>query len=154
MLDDARGRTALALTIAATGLLGCEDNELGWLKARHLGDMTHGPAPRAIFDATLDAACGAGRTTALGASRLLRQPYLQRVTQERATVMWTGHSEAAYAMVWPAGSDPKREVKASIDGSAALPIGRQLVADLTQLEPDTIHCYQLADETGTLTEPT
>jgi hypothetical protein len=153
MLDDARGKFALALGITAA-LCGCDDNELGWLKARHLGDMTHGPAPRAVFDATRDAACSSGLTTSLGQARMLRQPYLQRVTSERATLMWTGHSEAASVLVWAARDETKREVAAAIDGSAPLPLGRQLVAELGELEPDTIHCYQVVDESGPLTEPT
>lgn len=118
--------------------------------------------------------CGRGEVTAAGGRRLQRPPYLQSVTQTSAVVAWAAPPEQAWVEVRPAtgedeetgelervaatyGGDParrERNLRHSSLGRAAAPDSFYVQrADLEDLEPDTLYCYQLVSQDGPLTEP-
>lgn len=126
--------------------------------------------------------CGRGKVTEAGGKRLQRPPYLQSVTQTSAVVAWAAWPEKAWVELREAstsevggegeaaakeegvvraearfGGDParrERELEHRNDKQSVAPdyfyVQR---ADLKDLQPDTLYCYQLVSETGPLTQP-
>jgi acid phosphatase type 7 len=134
----------LAAILAVLALMlpdRCTVNELGHVRASRTGDLALGQAPRAEQRARFERACP-GPDAAADAA-ILRAPYLQKVTDRSAEVLWTAeHAEAPAVHVRRAGNAETR-VAARPDATAHLPRGQQLVAGLTGLEPATTYCYEL-----------
>ena len=136
-------------TVASCG----HNNEMGWLRAEHVGDLSHGPAPREAFDRELNEACGPGGLSARGEAAFLRKPYLQRVTPDGAWLLWTTSSAtSATVTAWDSANGHKIHFDAEVDVSAPIDGGRQMVARLTALQPARIYCYEVHDASGVLAE--
>ena len=122
------------------------------------------PAEREAFETCT----GRGKLTGEGGKRLHRRPYLQSVTATSAVVAWAAWpgnlrvevrkdgelvatSRARY------GGDPATraaKLRHRSDVQAIAPADYYVQrADLVDLEPHTLYCYQLLSETGPLTEP-
>jgi predicted phosphodiesterase len=149
-------RAALPLTAGIAAVLGvaalllparCQVNELGHHHARHTGDLSLGPAPLGDRAARMENACGAPGETD---GAIHRQPYLQKVGATGATVVWTTAAakpgtevDAAVVVRRGAAGGPLATVPARRDTSARLLDGEQLLADVTDLEPATVYCYEI-----------
>lgn len=144
---------SLSLSLgAALALAACSTNQAGNVAAKSKGDMTLGNAPNGAFDTELAAACGSLREgrTAAGAA-IGRAPYLQMVTDKSASVVWTTSSATPETVVaWKATAKAEpRQIAARVDDTASPAQGAQVQADLTDLEPSTIYCYEIrAGETA------
>ncbi|MCG8425201.1 MAG: metallophosphoesterase family protein [Proteobacteria bacterium] len=143
-------QTLLGIT-GALSLFACVPNELGHIRAKKTGDMVAGPAPRAEFDHELEDACGDGGPTIAGDNRIVRAPYLQQVTERSARILWTVNQLARpHVAVTPAAGGEPIQTVTTVDGSAARGATDQLIARIEGLEPATIYCYEIRDESGLL----
>lgn len=111
------------------------------LAAEGSGDLSNPPAPRRAPDAALVASCGSG---SLLGPRLDRRPYLQRVGERSARVLFTA-----------SGPDPIEVELRRPDGSwvasaVAAPgaAGEPWSAAFDQLDPGQIYCYSLGGVTA------
>jgi acid phosphatase type 7 len=133
---------------AVAGLsLACSDNISGRLTAVHTGSLGAPPLERVVPDAARP--CGPPAVTPLGEKQLRRQPYLQRVGADHATVLWTAAVTAApptLVATAPDGS-PLAEVQAQVDTTAPLPSGTvQWSATMSGLPASATICYQLRQD--------
>ncbi len=135
----------VALTVGFVG--ACMNNELGVLRTAQTGDLSNGPAARAAFDADLVDACGNASYPNGSESNVLRAPYLQQTRHDGTLVMWVSKSQSAEKIVVNSvNGDEVISAPGLIDFSASLlPAGRQYVARIVGLEPNTIYCYSLHD---------
>ncbi len=136
-------------------LAACHFNESGHQGATKLGDTSH-PAERRSPIAEVREACGDTIEGSRSAQSILREPYLQLTTESTATIGWvTSIPIEARVEVAPVLGTPLTHTSALID-AAAWRTGdeRQVWASLEGLSPDTIYCYQLADDDGLLSAKT
>ena len=88
---------------------------------------------------------------------LQRAPYLQRVTPDSATLLFTADTgDDVVVDVLDPDTKETQSVTARLDGTAALPRGHQLEAQLGGLEPGKLYCYALrglTDWAGFTTAP-
>ena len=143
----------LSLGSIATLGLSCVVRPTNAVGARPSFEIEHHVA-RGRPAADIVAACGEGGLTDHGRARLLRQPYLQNVTGQSASVLWTSKAAEATMDVTRPNRAVVAHVPAAVDGSARPASGRQLFASVGGLEPGEIYCYTLRDERGLLTRPT
>lgn len=140
------GLALAALLALASRLLPerCVYNELGRQHAEETGDLSLGPAPHRPQLARFAAACGAPLPADL---RIRRHPYVQKVTDRAAAILWTAEDlEAPRVSWWPAGAPASaRTAPAEVDRGAPLARGQQYEADLAPLSPGGVVCYQLLD---------
>ncbi|HEY8429332.1 MAG TPA: metallophosphoesterase [Sandaracinaceae bacterium] len=135
--------TVAAVVLAL--LAGCVPNESGRLAARSTGQLLHPGAPRTHATAALRAVCGEPATTS---APILRAPYLQSVSTDRATVVWTSNGGANAIEVWNE-EDSSRERIGSVRASTRFLAGaEQREARITGLEPGTVYCYEVLDTAG------
>jgi acid phosphatase type 7 len=138
-----------AASLAACG--GCDRNISGRLAAVETGTLLDPPPSRESPVAALDEACGTGDAEA-ATGTFSRAPYLQNVSAEAATVVWTLDDD-----------EPVRVVLSQPDGTAVATHHSELeptrhLRDAHQhfvrfegLEPGTVYCYAiLAGETELL----
>jgi calcineurin-like phosphoesterase family protein len=95
--------------------------------------------------ALLTAACGSGVLTAAGKRAIDRKPYLQQVTATSAAVLFTTRGlglEPTLRLTGPAGSLVE-VVPTEADPQDAT--GYQRLARLSNLEPNTVYCYEIED---------
>ena len=148
------GLAVAALLALSSRLLPerCVYNELGRTRSPRTGDLSLGPAPPGDQQARFTAACGKPLPPDVAVHR---HPYLQKVTDTSAEVLWTAAAlEAPAISWWPAGApEAARTRAAAVDSSAPLPRGRQYVADLAPLAPGGVVCYQLLDGRRPLAGP-
>ena len=110
------------------------------LAAGRLGNVTH--ASLVPNEARLEPQrqCGDGSLTEAGRQRIVRAPYLQRVTERSALVLFT----VRYGAVVVDVSTPRGVMVASVvaggDGAGDGKSVRQQVARLAGLEPAMIYC--------------
>ena len=130
----------------------CVYNEMGRVRAERTGDLSLGPAPRGDQLARFTAACG--QAPAADAS-VHRHPYLQKVTERSAVVLWTAERlPAPLVKYWaPATPAASRTVAAAVDPSAPVVRGLQYQAALDGLSPGQVVCYQLFDGRRPLAGP-
>jgi acid phosphatase type 7 len=168
----ARKVAAAAAIAALLGLLvialpdRCLVNEIGHHRAALTGDLALGEVPRAAQAARFARACGtppladpvpgpgAGPVPSLMRGPIERAPYLQKVTDSGAEILWTGepHGQPLIA-VRAASSSSMVAISAQVDPEARLPRGRQYVARLGRLAPATTYCYEVRDGTRRLAGP-
>ncbi len=142
------------IAISVVGLAAC-GNVSGHVSSTKTGDISH-PAERGSPIEALRSVCGDGALTTYGAPALPRQPYLQQVTATTATVGWVTASpvSAHVAITSPPGS-LLGTTPAVVENYALRTDGEtQMWSATTDLEPDTVYCYQVADDTQNLTERT
>jgi hypothetical protein len=120
------------------------------LRAEHTGDVSNPPAARASADAALIEACGAGAVADLGAARVRRRPYLQQVTHDGATVVWTSVSTAPSWVEVGETEGSTLVVRADADASAKPVAAHQMVAHIEGLRANAVHCYSVHDDDGEL----
>jgi acid phosphatase type 7 len=139
--------------LLVTALIGACGNQAGNHAATKFGDLSN-PAERGDALAELRAACGADGATLAEHPTIPRDPYLQQVTTSSALVGWVTPAPETQRVevttpdgraIGSATAEPERTVTQPIDG-------RQVWAQLAELEPDTIYCYALVDASGPLTE--
>ena len=130
----------------------CVYNEMGRVRAERTGDLSLGPAPRGDQLARFTAACG--QVPAVDAS-VHRHPYLQKVTERSAAVLWTAERlPAPLVKYWaPEAPATARTVAAAVDPSAPVVRGLQYQAELDGLSPGKVVCYQLFDGRRPLAGP-
>jgi 3',5'-cyclic AMP phosphodiesterase CpdA len=118
----------------------------GKLAAAQLGDVGRSSPPSGSALGALQTSCGDGSLTEAGRRSVARAPYLQRVTDRSARVLFSvdARSEPVVDLSTPGGrllaSVPTRAdgSEDSVGASA-----RQRVAHLEGLEPGTTYCYAL-----------
>lgn len=135
------------VVLALLGAANCAGRDS--LRAEHSGDVSNPPATRSSADAALVSACGAGALAEHGGERVRRMPYLQQVTHDSATVVWT---TATAKPSWVEVDDDEGTVvtRADVDTSAYPEGAQQMVARLEGLRADSVHCYSVHDEDGEL----
>lgn len=145
------------LLIAATSIApsaGCGTNELGNVSSTRSAFTTEG-VPKQAFNAELREACGDGGLTDAGSDAFVRRPYLQKVTDDAASILWTMPKQrsselrvttpdGALIHAGPAAVDPRVD-RAEFD---------QYDTRAPGLEPATIYCYSILSDHETLLEPT
>jgi hypothetical protein len=110
-------------------------------------DSSEGASPSGATS-TLDElsrACGSGVLTLAGDQALDRHPYLQQVTDTSALVLFTTRVVGPEPVLELRSADGEdlRRVETELDPSDAT--GRQRIARIGGLSPDTIYCYTLDD---------
>jgi acid phosphatase type 7 len=147
----------LCLLAVAIGSVACDTNQAGNTRATSTGDTSHPAERRSPLD-EVNSACGTGQLTELGATALVRQPYLQQVEPDRALIGWTGRVAAAGARVKvtkPDGSlvstvTPESEPQVLLRSASE----DQLWSRATPLDASSIYCYQVENDSQALTERT
>jgi hypothetical protein len=147
------------VALLSIALCACGMNESGNLGTTKFGDTSR-PALRGSPTAELRAACGDGKRMADGVV-IKRQPYLQQVTQTSAIVGWTTTTPISERIdvSLPDGT-PVASSNATIENVATRSGQTQMWAKLTNLQPDTVYCYRVAngapmnERTGFRTAPT
>jgi hypothetical protein len=136
------------LPISLLGFAAC-GNVSGHVAATKTGDTTHLAERRSPVD-DLRAACGDGAPTATGASAVKRQPYLQQVTTGAATLGWvtTQPGAAHVTITTPPGTVVESTLAVVEDYALRTDAETQMWSSLTTLEPGSIYCYDLADDSG------
>ena len=143
--------------LVALGSIGAL-SVLGLVHCMHSDDegarVRSAPQPHMVRErpgADLAAACGEGGLTDHGRARIRRQPYLQNVTERSASLLWTSVAGSPTVEVTTPEAQEVSRARAVVDRSADLPNARQLTARVHALQPGTIYCYVLRDESGPLT---
>jgi hypothetical protein len=142
------------LAISLLGLGAC-GNVSGNVSASKTGDISR-PAERRSPVEELRAACGDGSMTTYGTPSLKRQPYLQQVTTANAMLGWvtTQPGDEHVKLMKPPGAMLATARGAVEEYTLRSPGENQIWTALDTLEPSTIYCYQIADDTQALTNPT
>jgi predicted phosphodiesterase len=141
--------------ISLLGLAAC-GNVSGNVSSTKTGDTSR-PAERRSPVETLRAACGGdGTPTTYGAQRVKRQPYLQQVTAATATLGWvTTEPAGEQVQLSQPPASAMSVAPATVEDYALRSAGEnQMWSPVERLEPATVYCYQLADDTQALTTPT
>lgn len=146
---------AVAALTAAAGSLsgGCETSVVGFLEAKHFGDLTRGTAPRTAYRESLVRECGPGRVTDRGAEVFQRYPYLSSAAPTWAEVRWKSAASDVHTLELTESSGnllAQLTVVAETDLDTTLPIMRR--ARLVDLAPDSVYCYAVRDARGELLE--
>jgi acid phosphatase type 7 len=155
-------RALARFTVAALGLcallalgLRCDGltNDAGRVHSDRVGDVSNPPAERVSpEEGALGASCGDAPVAGDGAggapgTLIIRRPYLQRVAEDTATVVWTSLGEAAGELHLEGGGGPPVTVAAVQDTSVLAARGvRQWTATLAGLRPDTRYCYEIRED--------
>lgn len=142
---------SLPLVASSLALLlsGCLVEEQGQVAASQTGALLEPPAVRG--DTLAFSVEGCGQPLRDGRA-LARQPYVQLVDADSASVLWTENAAHDF-LVWRPGETP-REVGSRIEETTFLGADRaQRQVDLRGLEPGALHCYALRDEDGALLGP-
>lgn len=113
---------------------GCMPNETGRTAAIGTGQLLEPPAPR---QAELEAPCGAPADD----GRLLRQPYLQGVGTDRASILFTAEGLEATVEIRTLAGDEVGTYQATVDPTSFLSEGEQYIASVDGLEPGQTYCY-------------
>lgn len=134
-----RGVWPCGLLAAAVLLGGCADVGSP-ISAARMGQLADIPAPRAPYDADFVEACGTGEV--LEAAALARRPYLQQLAPDSAQVLWTSPAPLELVLSTPDGQAVTTPT-VRVDDTARPRDGAQYVAQLSELEPATVYCYEL-----------
>ncbi len=128
----------LALTplLALATLLGACDPVIG---SATTGQLIEPPRRRVSPVAAIHDDCG---TATLDRS-LPRRPYVQRVTDDAASILWTSLADAESVELWEPGAEP-RSFPAQTQETRFLAAGStQRFVRVEGLEPGTVHCYSV-----------
>jgi acid phosphatase type 7 len=135
----------LALAGAVVALASCNSNLSGRIAAIGTGDISTPALERLVPGA--NGACGVPTTTPVAGSALRRRPYLQAVSSDAASVVWTASADApgpASVSVTTTDGQPVATVNAEQDTRAVLPRGVvQWQADVRALSAATRYCYEV-----------
>jgi acid phosphatase type 7 len=132
------------------GFAAC-GNVSGHVASTKTGDVGR-PAERRSPVEDLRAACGDGAPTEYGSTAVKRLPYLQQVTTSGATVGWvtTQPAGAQLRITQPQGT-VLAEMPASVEEYALRSDAEtQMWTSVATLEPSTVYCYELLDDTQTM----
>jgi acid phosphatase type 7 len=138
------------LLVVASGWLAVAacfgGNQSGNLAATKLGDTSRPAERRSPLD-ELRAACGDGARTNAGLPVVRRMPYLQQVTTTSAMIGWvTMQPEGERVDVTLPDGTPVTSAPAVVQHSQQRSVGeKQMWAQVTGLEPDTVYCYRVAN---------
>lgn len=137
---------ALLCALAAFVFFACPGTIGIKLKAEKFGDLTDPLGPRARPDQAFVEACGLPESE-LAPTDLLREPYLQKTDARSTSIVWTSKSaSSARVIVRDADGRVLQNVDAKIDRSARLKNAHQKVAELRNLEPSTVYCYEIVED--------
>jgi acid phosphatase type 7 len=151
--------TPLALAPAILVLAGCMTNQSGDFEATKTGDLSHPLAERRAPNAEEIASCGSGELLQRAGPAVHRSPYVQRLSQSEARVMWTAQLDApASVEVTRPAAQTGFELKPTAGRTAELDGAQSDEAPayestLAALAPDTLYCYQLWNGDVAATEP-
>jgi predicted phosphodiesterase len=139
------------LSISILGLAAC-GNVSGHVGSTKSGDTSHLAERRSPVD-DLRAACGDGVPTAYAATAMQRQPYLQQVATSSAMLGWvtTQPAGAHVTVTTPPGALLETTPAAVEDYALRTDAETQMWSSVTALEPSTVYCYELANDTNALT---
>jgi hypothetical protein len=146
----------LGVIVIALGAVACATNESGNISASSTGDISRPAERRSPLD-ELQTACGTGLLTDLGTGALHRQPYLQQVESDRALIGWTGSigMGTRVQITNPDGTPfstllPESEPQVLLRSASQ----DQMWSLADKLQPSTIYCYQVENDSQALTERT
>jgi hypothetical protein len=117
-------------------------NRSGHLSAPTSGDLSLPPAPRVAFDSDVRAACAGADASELA---MPRRPYLQRVTDRSAMVMWTAGGDSTTGV---SAELPEHGIVAEVPST--LDAAGQHAGLLAGLEPSSTYCYSVHDASGSV----
>jgi 3',5'-cyclic AMP phosphodiesterase CpdA len=105
---------------------------------------------RVSFDEHLRRKCGASRITAAGKAALVRWPYLQKVTDRSAELLWVSQGSVVAELTLSSPEGVREQSVVGRHDLTAAPLeGSQFVAKLSGLAQGSIYCYRLSDAGGT-----
>jgi hypothetical protein len=134
--------TVLALVSAAFAVTAC-GAEAQKFAATDTGDLSNPPAERILSALSFAEHCGSGEFTERGQGSIYREPYLQNVTADSATVLFTTNDGAQSGdrveVTLPGGPVvASAPIELDVDGS-----DRQWRARITGLEAAQVYCYSI-----------
>ncbi len=138
------------LTGSLLGFAAC-GNVSGHVASTKTGDVGRLAERRSPVE-DLRAACGDGAPTEYGSTAVKRLPYLQQVTTSGATVGWvtTQPAGAQLRITQPQGT-VLAEMPATVEDYALRSDAEtQMWTSVATLEPSTVYCYELLDDTQTM----
>jgi len=138
------------VSISLLGFAAC-GNVSGNVSSTKTGDTSH-PAERRSPVDDLRAACGDGAPTAYGSGAVKRAPYLQQVTTSNATLGWvtTQPAGAHLTVTSPPGAMVETTPAVVEDYALRTAAETQMWSSLTTLQPSTVYCYDVADDSGAM----
>lgn len=143
-------RWLTAFAAVAAGVTACQtgSNQSGNVHAASIGALADIPAPRTQFDQSLLESCGQlDSPDAVGATELVRFPYLQQVSTDSAKVLWTSRTRGAHSVQVTRPNGTAVGTFGAVLDETAHPTGAfQYVADLTGLDAAEVYCYSLVRE--------
>jgi hypothetical protein len=132
----------ISVVLVSIGCEGAGPNRHGMLGASKTGDLSVPAAPRERFDAQLRATCGDAPSDA---PPMVRDPYVQRLNQRSAALMWTAPLPPGMGVTLEREDDTVVDVVPS-----ELDERGQHVAELEGLEPSTTYCWSVRGPDGEL----
>jgi hypothetical protein len=133
----------LAVILAA----GCTPNNSGNLDGK-AGDLTHTMAPRGDANGDLVEACGEVSVSD-ASSKMSRLPYLQRTNTTSTRIMWAGDGmEGSKVVLTTPEGESYEEAAAEFEGRGDQEMTDRYIAELEELEPNTIYCYEIQNAAG------
>ncbi len=151
-MDIKIGISVALVLLGASKIDGCSRNELGNLRARPGGDLSHVGVPAETFAAREVEACGPGGPTA--SARFVRTPYVQKTTTSGFELLWIAQDPADFSVeVTTADGTRLHEATARADTSVRTVEGTQYVADIEGLPAGEIVCYRVVGPGGAWTTP-
>ena len=132
----------MCVCVAVVGCQGATPNRHGRLGASQVGDLSVPSAPRVAFDAELREACGDAPSDA---PMMLRAPYVQRVDERSAALLWTAPLPPGMGVTL---ERPDRTVVDVVPSE--LDEFGQHVGELAGLEPSSTYCWSVRGPEGEL----
>ncbi len=131
----------LSAVIAASGCSVAEHK----LAATDTGDLSN-PSAERVSSLPHVEQCGAGALTKRGSELIEREPYLQNMTSDAATILLTLSSDEDLAATLDVSlPDGSPVTSVSLERDQSDETGQQWRARLTDLEPNQVYCYSLSD---------
>lgn len=141
-------RTAPIAVVLGLLLSACTPNNAGNLEGE-AGDLSHTLATRSGANDALIEACGEVIVSEVGDAALTRLPYLQRTTTTSTRIMWAGNGlEGSKVVVTTPDGQPFETANAAFEGRGDSEPADRFIAELGDLKPGSIYCYEIQDAGG------
>jgi 3',5'-cyclic AMP phosphodiesterase CpdA len=136
---------------AALCATACMNDITGALRATRVGSVSEVPLAREAPNGELVDSCGEGTITRAGESVLKRRPYLQQHEQDSVLLLLTASRAVPMTLrVTTPDGENVQDVQTTLEATHYLKDAHQHVAHIDGLEPASVYCYSVLDESGAL----